>query len=289
MMKTIVYGTGALGRTYVERLPDKSSCIFADSNPALWGKTVLGIDVIGPQSIPKIEYDKIVIATGQGYEIVTEKLTKILDIPNEKIDASFVLPFYQQTFETRNRFLKQFAATVYERKLNGNIAEGGVFEGYFAKRMNAAFPDRTLYLFDTFQGFDSRDIKAESGFTADRTGDFNVGITMDILLSRMPNPSKIVIRKGYFPETAQGLDDKFVFVNLDFDLYNPTLAGLKFFYPKMVSGGVILVHDYFSPDEWVKKGLAFENVRPAVDMFCRDNNLQSIPIGDVMSVLLVKP
>lgn len=289
MMKTIVYGTGALGRTYVERLPDKSSCIFADSNPALWGKTVLGIDVIDPQSIPKIEYDKIVIATGQGYEIVTEKLTKILDIPNEKIDASFVLPFYQQTFETRNRFLKQFAATVYERKLNGNIAEGGVFEGYFAKRMNAAFPDRTLYLFDTFQGFDSRDIKAESGFTADRTGDFNVGITMDILLSRMPNPSKIVIRKGYFPETAQGLDDKFVFVNLDFDLYNPTLAGLKFFYPKMVSGGVILVHDYFSPDEWVKKGLAFENVRPAVDMFCRDNNLQSIPIGDVMSVLLVKP
>lgn len=288
-MKTIIYGAGALGRTYVGKLPSKSGYIFADANPNLWGKMVLGIDVINPESIPEIAYDRIVIATGQGFEIVVEKLIRTLAVPSEKIDSSFVLPFYQQTFETRNRFLRQFASTVYERKINGNIAEGGVFEGYFARRINAAFPDRTLYLFDTFEGFYKHDIKSEHGFISERAGDFNVGITMDILMSRMPNPERIVIRKGYFPETANGVDDEFVFVNLDFDLYNPTLAGLKYFYSRMVSGGVILVHDYFAPDEWIEKGLAFDNVRPAVDTFCRDNGIHSIPIGDIMSVAIVKP
>jgi hypothetical protein len=50
---------------------------------------------------------------------------------------------------------------------------------------------------------------------------------------------------GRFPETAGPvMERRFSFVNLDVDLYESTSAGLEFFYPRMVSGGMILSHDY---------------------------------------------
>lgn len=30
------------------------------------------------------------------------------------------------------------------------------------------------------------------------------------------------------------------------DLYQPTLEGLRFFYPRMQQGGIIAIHDFFS-------------------------------------------
>src|ERR1041385_1300392 len=39
--------------------------------------------------------------------------------------------------------------------LQGDVAEVGVYKGEFAKRLNQLFPAKKLYLFDTFEGFDS--------------------------------------------------------------------------------------------------------------------------------------
>jgi O-methyltransferase len=33
-------------------------------------------------------------------------------------------------------------------------------------------------------------------------------------------------------------------VHLDVDLYASTRAGLEFFYPRMIPGGIIITHDY---------------------------------------------
>jgi O-methyltransferase len=40
-----------------------------------------------------------------------------------------------------------------------------------------------------------------------------------------------IVRKGYFPETAEDLEDEFVFVSIDADLYEPIYNGLCYFYP----------------------------------------------------------
>ena len=38
---------------------------------------------------------------------------------------------------------------------------------------------------------------------------------------------------------------------LDFDKYDPTMAALEFFYPRMNNGGYIFIHDYNSPEsQW---------------------------------------
>lgn len=89
-------------------------------------------------------------------------------------------------------------------------------------------------------------------------------------------------KKSFFLETVEEIDEEFCFVNLNMDLYKPTLEGLKFFWTKMVNGGIILVHDYFS------KG--YEGVNKAVEEFLQEVEDAIIPfaIGDGVSIGLQK-
>ena len=98
----------------------------------------------------------------------------------------------------------------------------------------------------------------------------------------MPYADNCIIRKGYFPDTVKGLEEKFVFVSLDMDLYRPTLEGLEYFYPRMCGGGIIAIHDYFSD--------AYPNIKRAVNDFCEKNkiDLNLCPVGDDISIAIIK-
>jgi O-methyltransferase len=41
----------------------------------------------------------------------------------------------------------------------------------------------------------------------------------------MQNKQNCIIRKGFFPETAEGIDDNFSFVSIDVDQYEPMYKG----------------------------------------------------------------
>ena len=62
----------------------------------------------------------------------------------------------------------------------------------------------------------------------------------------------------------------------------PIIGGLRLFYPLMVNGGVILVHDYF------KK--VYPNIEKAIDDFEKEAGirLHKMPIGDDISMAIVK-
>ena len=99
-------------------------------------------------------------------------------------------------------------------------------------------------------------------------------------MNKMKFPQNCVIRQGFFPETAIGIEEKFCLVNLDMDLYRPTLMGLEWFKDKMVSSGCILIHDYFTDN--------FTGVKRAVEEFLAENNkLYKLPIGDGISIAIV--
>lgn len=286
----VVYGSGGYGRYILPQVKSKypeKTFFYTDGNPSLWGTDIDGIPVMSPESALKEKDVFVVIASVQGFRNIRKRLLDEFGIPETSIDDSFSKDMYERTFGVRNEFLRFFANIVYRQKLKGNCAEGGVFEGDFSAVINRCFPDRKLYLFDTFSGFDARNLQKESNFTSTRTEGFNIEqFTEEKLLSKMEHPENIIIRKGFFPETAAGLSDEFIFVNLDFDLYEPTLSGLNFFYPKMKKGGVILVHDYFASE--LSKGYAFDKVRPAVDEFCSSNGISSCPIGDRLSIAITK-
>ncbi len=147
-----------------------------------------------------------------------------------------------------------------ERLKRGNIAgdfaELGVHKGETAKIIYEMDKSRTLYLFDTFNGFNEKDLaleKTQGGKYS--TAEFS-DTDLETVKEYVAGGENVIYHPGYFPTTAIGLDTtKFAFVYLDADLYLPTIEGLKFFYPKLSAGGVIMIHDYNHTWEGVKKAL----------------------------------
>ncbi|MBR3622795.1 MAG: class I SAM-dependent methyltransferase, partial [Selenomonadaceae bacterium] len=161
--------------------------------------------------------------------------------------------------------------------------ECGVYRGGFAKWIARFMPDRKLYLFDTFEGFDNRDIDEKEEFY---TGAFRRiykfdDTSVDIVLKNIGEYRDTVVRKGYFPDTASGLEnERFAFVSLDTDLYKPILAGLEFFYPRLNPGGYIFVDDYGQ----------IEGVRQAVLEYSQANGCGYMRLSDnTRTAVVVKP
>jgi O-methyltransferase len=144
----------------------------------------------------------------------------------------------------RSSSLELVSIEIYDKKIVGNVAELGIFRGEFAEKINKAFPDRKLYLFDTFEGFNKKDLEIEALSKYSKHQHDFTKTNEEIVLQKMKFRENCIIRKGYFPETANGIEDKFVFVSIDADLYEPIYNGLRYFYPRLVKGGYIFVHDY---------------------------------------------
>jgi O-methyltransferase len=161
---------------------------------------------------------------------------------------------------------------INQKKLNGSVAELGVYKGKFARYINQYFPDRTFYLFDTFEGFSKSDIEKEKQASFSKGDQDFSDTSVEQVMKRMPYPEQCRAMKGFFPQTAQGINEAFVFVSLDADLYDPIYAGLHFFYPKLVRGGYIFVHD-FNNDH-------YRGARKAVETFCDEIGISYVPLPD---------
>lgn len=274
--KVILFGAGEGGYTANFHLDQGFDVLaFTDNDAAKHGSEFLSKPVVAPTDVPNYSFDYIIIANIHG-QAVRKQLTEELGVSSEKI-IDF---FHNQQLNTRVATLRLVAKEIYENDVPGSVAEFGVYKGEFAKYINEAFPDRSLYLFDTFAGFDERDVAVEQEhrFSNSKVGEF-FNPSIDTVLEKMEHPQQCVVRKGYFPETTIGIEDKFSFVSIDVDLYAPITAGLKYFYPRMSEGGYIFVHDYNS--------LRFEGVKKAVRTFCRDNNARLLPLSDLCGTVVI--
>ncbi|HEY4339910.1 MAG TPA: TylF/MycF/NovP-related O-methyltransferase [Steroidobacteraceae bacterium] len=152
---------------------------------------------------------------------------------------------------------------VLEAGIEGDFAELGVWRGNTAALLAyfAEAKSRTVYLFDTFEGFSERDFKGVD--IGARPKNFaNTSIDMVREVVGTPWTSCEVVA-GYFPDSVQPAhrDRRYAIVSLDCDLYEPMKAGLEFFYPRMPRGGLLMLHDY-SSRQW-------PGAKQAVDEFCR--------------------
>lgn len=177
--------------------------------------------------------------------------------------------------------LELVANEINNKNLRGNVAEVGVYKGKFARHINQYFPLRKLYLFDTFQGFDEKDIKIEIKLGLNNVGQNFSDTSVDAVLKNMPFPQQCIVKKGFFPETTKDIDDRFVFVSLDTDLYEPIYQGLIYFYPRMVHGGYIFVHDVNND--------SYKGAAKAVNQFASEQQISFLPIPDACgSVIFIK-
>lgn len=134
-----------------------------------------------------------------------------------------------------------FMAIKQTAKLDGDIAEVGVFKGGSSKLICEAKGNKKLHLFDTFEGLpalsekDNKNLFYEKQFAA----------SYEEVKNYLRPYENVFFYKGLFPSTAGPvLNETFSFVHLDVDLYEATLDCIKFFYPRMNKGGIIISHDY---------------------------------------------
>nr|WP_052062300.1 TylF/MycF/NovP-related O-methyltransferase [Helicobacter saguini] len=213
--------------------------------------------------------------------------SEVLDNKTDSIESKILSPTHHPTNEKDSMESKSQTPTHRTIKKDYAVAEVGVYRGDFARVINESFKENRFYLFDTFEGFSVNDMQS----SRDGVMRANLGVkhfantSVELVLGKMPFPQNCVIKKGWFPSSASDLDskEKFCFVNLDCDLYEPILAGLKFFYPRMCKGGIILVHEYFSN--------GYVGVKKAVDEFFIESKLPTFhkfPIGDNLSIAILK-
>lgn len=209
--------------------------------------------------------------------------------PKRKIFLTTSLNYLNRTYKfgdatfdyVRHATLELLTYEICNKAITGNVAELGVYKGEFAKYLNECFPNKSLYLFDTFKGFDKRDIENEKNNSfskADSNKEFS-NTSISEVLSKMPNPDKVIVKQGFFPESALGVEDNFCFVSLDADLYDPLYSGLQFFYPRLIKGGYILIHDYNNE--------TYKGAKKAVRDFCIRNDIGYVPIPDTAGTAIL--
>jgi O-methyltransferase len=281
--KIIIFGAGGGGRDITNEINEKKFpyeiIAYTDNDPKLHGTKLFGKPIIKPNEITTFQFDQVIIAAMDDYNITNQ----LIDYGISKDIMNTTLLAGLNRNKARITALRSAVEIIKENRVKGSVAELGVFQGEFAKHINGLFPERKLYLFDTFQGFNDEDIKKdiEIGTKRMKERSYNYsGTSVELVLSKMEHPEQCLIHKGYFPETAAGIEDIFALVSLDADLYQPMLEGLKYFYPRLERGGYIFVHDYFSKE--------FTGTRQAVLEYKSIMDIEYAPLGDDCSVVITK-
>lgn len=157
----------------------------------------------------------------------------------------------------------------------GAAAELGVYRGAFARCINRLLPRRTLYLFDSFQGF-APDSGAGEAFQA-----AHENTSAAQVLSSLPHPEQAVLKPGFFPESLNGLEARFCLVSLDVDFETATLEGLRYFWPRLSPGGYVMLHDWGNP--------GLPGVAKALEQYQQElgTSLPSVPLPDLGGTLVL--
>lgn len=315
-MKLYVWGTGCgAGELADQGLDLAHITAFIDS--AHHGERFLGKPVLPPEALVGAQADLIVVASRQSEAIAAQaralgldesrlfftranwtlsdrnrdyaaaegvlgaEFLRTLRAPQHAVrDPLWVADSPLSPRDLENDYVRVRTLEALCQRLGGvagAAAELGVYRGGFARCINALLPERALYLFDTFAGFDAAEAaSAAPGLVAAHrlTG-------AEQVLRLMPHPERVVLRPGVFPASLGGLEERFCLVSLDVDLEESTLAGLRYFVPRLSPGGYLLLHDWHTPRlAGVERALArYEAERRAP--------LHAVPLCDINGSLVI--
>ena len=157
----------------------------------------------------------------------------------------------------------------------GDFAEVGVFKGGGARVLREVKGERLLHLFDTFTGMPETDPARDPSH---KVGDFATAPLDNV--KRYLGTDGIRYYPGFFPATTAGHEpelERFAFVHLDVDIYQSTIDALRFFYPRLSPGGLLITHDY--------SALTCPGVAAAYEEFFADKPERVLPLWDSQALV----
>lgn len=137
----------------------------------------------------------------------------------------------------------------------GDIIETGVWKGGASAMMRGVLKargitDRKVYLADSFEGLpppNEEEFPADTGSRFHTRGRLRVGT--DIVrktfeaYNLMDDQVEFIV--GWFKDTLHKLEvEQFALVRLDGDMYESTIQAIEALYPKLSTGGFLIVDDY---------------------------------------------
>jgi O-methyltransferase len=141
---------------------------------------------------------------------------------------------------TRCFMLYQFLEQI--GNLEGDVAEVGVHKGRSAKviALTSEKFGKNVYLFDTFTGMPEVDLDKDNFYRKGAFSDTSLAEVQEFL----SGCENVTIYPGFFPDTAKPITEKaFSFVHVDVDIYRSVIDCCQFFYPRLVSKGMIIFDD----------------------------------------------
>jgi len=188
-----------------------------------------------------------VIALRWGFRLYNRNLAWFQD--KDFIKEWQLFPETTPTIHERRFNLFNLARSI--RHVEGDIAECGVFRGAGSYLMLSATKDtnKQLFGFDSFEGLSEpgQNDQISNNYTFHwKKHDMSVGesiATSNLIRFK----ERFQLFKGWIPTRFNEVNNKaFCLVHIDVDLYDPTMDTLRFFYPRLNQGGMIICDDYGS-------------------------------------------
>ena len=152
---------------------------------------------------------------------------------------------------------------------NLHFAETGVYAG-MTMFFTAEFCNKSFVGIDSWEG-----VSEPGEFDTEYFKTVKLKSEMAWAKNNLSRYSNIELKKGWIPEIFKGIEDKqYSFVHVDVDLYEPTKESIKYFWPKIVSGGVLICDDYGS--------YKTEGSRKAVSEAFEIHNILELPTGQAI-------
>ena len=166
----------------------------------------------------------------------------------------------------RKRFFRLVGLVEQCARLEGDIAECGCWRGLSSylicstlRKLDASVSGRGYHIFDSFQGL-SQPTSHDGG--AGFSGQFTA--KLEDVRSNLASFPDTTFHPGWIPASLAGLPERrYRFVHVDVDLFEPTDGAIRYFVPRLVSGGLLVCDDYNWP-----------GARKAIDDYCGETDIK---------------
>jgi O-methyltransferase len=153
----------------------------------------------------------------------------------------------ERSLVSPDRFYVLYTLIQQAMAVPGDVWECGVYKGgtasMFAELLARANTDKSLFLFDTFEGMPETDPDHDWH----QEGDFS-DTTLQAVRDFVGHGPLCNYRKGLIPDTFEGLDDQSIaFAHIDVDIYQSIKDCMAFILPRLSVGGFIVFDDYGFP------------------------------------------
>jgi len=172
----------------------------------------------------------------------------------------------------RRRIVQQLLQLI--RNVPGDTAECGVLAGSSSYLICKAYPERTHFMFDSFEGCSSPTGR-DSGYFSDNS----LAVGLEEAQKNLHDCPNGRFMKGWIPERfSEVAGRQFAFVHIDVQQEQPTRDSLSFFYPRMNPGGIMVFDDYGFT--------TCPGARHAIDEFMQDKDepIVDLPTGSAFII-----